>query len=270
MRSLRLDAGSYWWRRRNDQPGLKRAHHGRPIRSTASASLASQARTIPITSAVRPLAVRRAPVCATPNAIQSRSSEGSSGRAADGTGSVHLAGISAEHGALWVTVIGELAHPAAGSISGSIAIRRMADFLFSLGDDGGGGAVSRVGAVPNGAGVACSGRAPLGQALARFGLSGPVSGLLAVIGDAHGQQDQGEGETDEGEPAGGGDVAQADHRAHSPVFLCSQVKNWPTVLFWRMAGLALVASGPAIRSARALTSAPMTLAAMPAPKKCAA
>src|SRR5690606_33986349 len=152
-------------------PGLRRAHHGRPIRSTASASRASHARTIPITSAVRPLAVRRAPVCATPTAIQSRSSAGSIGRAADGTGSVHPAGISAEHGALCITVIGELAHPAASSISGSIAIWRMADFLFSLGDDGGGGLVAGVGAVADGAGVLRSGGAALGEGLARFGLS---------------------------------------------------------------------------------------------------
>src|SRR5690606_34439304 len=129
-------------------------------------------------------AVLRAPDCATPNAIQSRSSVGSVGRAADGTGSVHPAGISAEHGALWVTVIGELAHPAASSISGGIAIRRMADFLFSLGDDGGGGLVAGVGAVTDGAGVLRSGRAALSQGLARLGLPSPVSGLLSVIGDA--------------------------------------------------------------------------------------
>src|SRR5690606_23488324 len=164
----------------------------RPIRSTAAASRASHARTIPITSAVRPLAVLRAPVCATPNAIQSRSSEGSSGRAADGTGSVHLAGISAEHGALWVTVTGELAHPAASSISGSIAIRRMADFLFSLGDDGGGGLVAGVGPVADGAGVLRSGRAALGEGLVRLSLPGAVCGPLAGIDGAHGQQDQGE------------------------------------------------------------------------------
>src|SRR5690606_756727 len=206
----------------------------RPIRSTASASRASHARTIPITSAVRPLAVLRAPVCATPNAIQSRSSEGSSGRAAGGTGSVHPAGISAEHGALWVTVIGELAHPAASSISGSIAIRRMADFLFSLGDDGGGGLVAGVGPVADGAGVLRSGRAALAQGLARVGLPEPVSGLLTAIYGAHGQQDQGERQTGDDEPAGRGDVAEADHRAHSPVFLCSQVRNWPTVLPFRI------------------------------------
>jgi len=40
-----------------------------------------------------------------------------------------------------------------------------------------------------------------------------------------------------------------------------------TDLAFRIEGFALVASGPAIRAARASTSAPMTLAAKPAPKK---
>lgn len=130
--------------------------------------------------------------------------------------------------------------------------------------------VAGVGPVADGAGVLRSGGAALGQGLACVGLPKPVSGLLSVIGDARGEKDQGERQTGYGEPASGGDVAEADHRAHSPVFLCSQVRNWPTVLPCRIDGLALVASGPAIRSARALTSDPITLAAMPAPKKCAA
>lgn len=96
-----------------------------------------------------------------PKAIQPHSSEGSCEKATAGTGSVHSVGISAEHGALCITVIGELAHPAATSISGSIAIRRMTDFLFGLSDDGGGGLIASVGFVADRAGVLRSGRAVL-------------------------------------------------------------------------------------------------------------
>lgn len=95
---------------------------------------------------------------------------------------------------------------------------------------------------------------------------------IAAEGQKHDEQtDYGPaGRRQEAANAPGDSEGGNDHRAHSPVLPFSQVRNCPTVLPFRMVGFAAVACGPAIRSARASTSAPMTLAAMPAPKKWAA
>ena len=65
-----------------------------------------------------------------------------------------------------------------------------------------GGLVRGVVAVADGAGVARSGRAAIGQGLASVGLPKPALSLLATIGGAHGQQDQGERQAGHSEPAG--------------------------------------------------------------------
>lgn len=63
---------------------------------------------------------------------------------------------------------------------------------------------------------------------------------------------------------------QPVHRAQTPVFLCSQLRNWATVLSLRIDGFALVAAAPARLSAEALMSAMITRIAVPTPRKCAA